>query len=58
MGLCVASITELRLAREGLPVLMLTGHETPKNLSRSRTRKIDGFLVKRATARGAAFSMR
>ena len=33
-----------------LPVLMLTGHETPKNLSRSRTRKIDGFLVKRATA--------
>ena len=31
-------------------MLMLTGHETPKNLSRSRTRKIDGFLVKRATA--------
>ena len=29
---------------------MLTGHETPKNLSRSRTRKIDGFLVKRETA--------
>ena len=35
---------------KGLPVLMLTGHETPKNLSRARTRKIDGFLVKRATA--------
>ena len=35
---------------KGLPVLMLNGHETPKNLSRSRTRKIDGFLVKRATA--------
>ena len=34
----------------GLPVLMLPGHETPKNLSRARTRKIDGFLVKRATA--------
>ena len=31
-------------------MLMLTGHETPKNLSRSRTHKIDGFLVKRATA--------
>ena len=35
---------------KGLPVLMLTGHETPKNLSRAWTRKIDGFLVKRATA--------
>lgn len=33
-----------------LPVLMLTGHDTPKNLSRARTHKIDGFLVKPATA--------
>ena len=29
-----------------LPVLMLTGHDTPKNLRRARTHKIDGFLVK------------
>ena len=35
---------------KGLPVLMLIGHETPKNLIRARTRKIAGFLVKRATA--------
>tara|TARA_B100000676_G_scaffold264054_1_gene276176 strand:+ start:92 stop:493 length:402 start_codon:yes stop_codon:yes gene_type:complete len=33
-----------------LPVLMLTGHDTPKNLRRARTHKIDGFLVKPPTA--------
>ena len=33
-----------------LPVLMLTGHDTSKNLSRARTHKIDSFLVKPATA--------
>lgn len=29
-----------------IPVLMLTGHDSPKNLRRARTHKIDGFLVK------------
>ncbi|MBG06483.1 MAG: hypothetical protein CMM59_20670 [Rhodospirillaceae bacterium] len=33
-----------------LPVLMLTGHDTPKNLRHARTHKIDGFLVKPPTA--------
>ena len=33
-----------------LPVLMLTGHDTPKNLRRARTHKIDGFLGKPPTA--------
>ena len=33
-----------------LPVLMLTGHDTLKNLRRARTHKIDGFLVKPPTA--------
>lgn len=33
-----------------LPVLMLTGHDTPKNLERARTHRIAGFLVKPPTA--------
>ena len=30
-----------------LPVLMLTGHDTPKNLRHARTHKIDGYLSER-----------
>ena len=33
-----------------LPVLMLTGHDTPKNLRHARTHKIDGYLVRTPTA--------
>ena len=33
-----------------VPVLMLTGHDTPKNLRRARTHRIDGFIVKPPTA--------
>ena len=33
-----------------LPVLMLTGHDTPKNLRHAHTHKIDGFLMQPPTA--------
>ena len=33
-----------------LPVLTLTGHDTPKNLRHAHTHKIDGFPVKPPTA--------
>lgn len=32
-----------------VPILMLTGHSTEKNVQRARTHKIDGFVTKPAT---------
>ena len=32
-----------------LPVLMPTGHDTPKNLRHALTHKIDGYLVQTPT---------
>ncbi|MED5360837.1 MAG: response regulator, partial [Pseudomonadota bacterium] len=37
-----------------LPVLMLTGHDTPKNLRHTRTHRIDGFFF--ATADDGKFA--
>ena len=39
-----------------LPVLMLTGHDTPKNLRHTRTHRIDGFLLQPPTRKFAPVS--
>lgn len=41
-----------------VPVLMLTAHDTPKNLQRARTHRIAGFLVKPATAESLRLAIR